>query len=443
MSCRSYPDCDSANDLDVARIEAAEVQGVHEQARDHRPALEFAFAELVADLEAEFLAEIELESNFTAGVRILGAALDGLVEPLEEPRELEGDQAAGEHLIHRGVALIVGANIRTDEADLVTGAGRDVKGRDRGFGRGPGGSVEGVELDFLAEGRAGVVADAFTGRECLAVGAVEIAPTLDEGSKNGLRGEVQTDVELRLGLLEIRGEPELVVADAVGGLARALVAVPPVADDRSDRFPDRELELDVEDVAGAVPRVLSRNHAVIDHRVGISRKRAVGLELLVEEPQSIGLTFPHVEAQASGGVAAESGGVDPKAIRKTGLSGGVDEIDREVAEDKTAVLVDLGLEHILVAVDVDTLIAELDVERGRLGDGHRAGGEDEDGGDRKTECFHRLTSYFNNNGEVFEPCTVTWQVVQFWYLGLRRSWNDGGCDPRVLPSKTLWHSRQS
>ena len=70
----------------------------------------------------------------------------------------------------------------------------------------------------------------------------------------------------------------------------------------------------------------------------------------------------------------------------------------------------------LVAIDIDLLVTELDVDGSGLRDRQRAPCRDEDesaGGDRQAINIHRSTSYFNSNGDVLDPWTITWHVVQF------------------------------
>ncbi|MCU0305239.1 MAG: hypothetical protein MUC56_14400 [Thermoanaerobaculales bacterium] len=184
---------------------------------------------------------------------------------------------------------------------------------------------------------------------------------------------------------------------------------------KGHRAAGQQLEPEVEDVPVAVPGVLAGDDAVVEQGVGVGRQRAVALHLLVEEGKPVGVAEPHVEPEATGRGAAEARGVDAQPVGEPGVARTVDEVDRKVVEDHAVRLVDLRAVHALVALDIDLLVADLDVEGRRLGGCWQAGGHEDagEGGDREVIEFHRSTPYLSSSGDVFEPWTATWQVVQF------------------------------
>ena len=165
-----------------------------------------------------------------------------------------------------------------------------------------------------------------------------------------------------------------------------------------------------------------------------ARERAELVEVAVREPEAVGAGAARVEEQGAGGAGPEVGAVDPEVVEDRKAVRFAVGSEVEAAHEKALALVDLRAVGLLAADDVEEAVADLDVERNRLGTGDAGRTEsrdergDEEGG---AELFASACPYFRSCGERWEPCTATWHVVQFLKRGSVMLWKEGGCEPRV------------
>ena len=123
-----------------------------------------------------------------------------------------------------------------------------------------------------------------------------------------------------------------------------------------------------------------------------------------------------VEHQGAGGAGPEVGAVDPEAVDDRKAVGLAVLADVDAAHEKALALVDLGAVGLLAADEREKAVADLDVERNRLGTGDAGRTEEsrrERRRGRRSGMFASACPYFSSCGERWEPCTATWHVVQF------------------------------
>jgi hypothetical protein len=292
--------------LDVGGVCTGEVEGLQVEAANQGPSLQFAVAAVEHEVQVCLRAETESDACVAAPERILGALGDAVVEPLEVPVQLVGHETATEQIIGSAVAFAVGVDEARGEVDDLGDLAVNVGRGDRGAGVALTGPNEGVQRRVDAEVFVGVVAAAGPGREHGVLGGLEIAPALDDGAGESTGTERDAGAELGLGLLEIRVQPELILTDVVGRAPGAVGGVPAIADDGRDRAPRHELDLQIQQVAVAIPGVLARRHALIEVGVGPGGQSAGVLELPVGQAKGVDVGEIRLEPETAGGVAART-----------------------------------------------------------------------------------------------------------------------------------------
>ena len=302
-------------DEQVLRVRSAEGHGVQVEVRNEREAVHVAVAARVAGRQIQSIEDRDLRPAAAAPERRVGLRRGGLVQAREKAAELEGNETARQSLGLVGVGLGAGALVVADDLDAGAQAPRhDRGGRGRvDAGIGPGVAIQVGERDRDAQDGSRVVPVLLAGSERVVGRGPELAPPFHDASRDESGVKRRARPDLLVDGVEILVQPELVLADEVGGPAGSRVGVARVADDRSDDPARQEIELGVVQVADPVVGVLAGNHRR-EQGVGEVRQRAEGLGPAVDEAKIVESRAAHLQAQRSRGARPEVGGVEAEVI---------------------------------------------------------------------------------------------------------------------------------
>ena len=323
---------------------------------------------------------------------VLDAGRRALGEAGEEAREGERHEGARSARVIRVVAARAGLDVGADQLNRIGRKTAHEHRRRRGVDVGDARPRVGREVQILVEHRTRAVAGARPIEKAEGLGFAIPAPALKELARHRSGAESGADADLLVVDLEILPEAEFVPAQGRRRITRTDQLVGCVSEKRRDDGPGQKLEVDVHEVPGSIPRLLTDRRA---ERIGEAGERAELIEVAIGGAEAIGAREARVEPQGSGGAGPELGAVDPEAIEDRETIGLSVLTDVDAAHEKPFALVDLRAIGLLAAAESEKAVAHLDVERNRLGPGDagRKESPDESRGERGgleggAECSH-------------------------------------------------------